>query len=63
MTNANYKVVYSLRVHLALQRMGFNFETEMKNPQRPQFNCWVYLRTPEFIAAFENLVGGNNDGR
>lgn len=63
MTNANYKVVYSLRVHLALQRMGFNFETEMKNPQRPQFNCWVYLRTPEFITAFEKLIGGSKNGR
>ena len=63
MLNANYKIVYSLKVHLALQRMGFNYETEMKNPQRPQFNCWVYLKTPEFIAAFESLMEGCENGR
>ena len=56
MSNTNYKIVYSLRIHLALQKMGFKYETEMKNPQKPMFNCWVYLKTPELIQAFDKLI-------
>ena len=58
MSNTNIKIVYSLRIHLELQRMGFNYEIEMKNPQKPQFNCWVYRETPEFIEAFDKIIGG-----
>jgi hypothetical protein len=32
--------------------------TEMKNPQNPNFNCWVYAVTPDFTSAFEALMGG-----
>jgi hypothetical protein len=32
--------------------------TEMKNPQNPNFNCWVYSVTPDFTSAFEALMGG-----
>jgi len=31
--------------------------TEMKNPQNPHLNCWVYAVTPDFTAAFEALMG------
>ena len=31
--------------------------TEMKNPQNPHLNCWVYAVTSEFTAAFEALMG------
>jgi len=30
--------------------------TEMKNPQNPNFNCWVYEETPQLLLAFDTLV-------
>lgn len=57
MLNQKVKIVYSLRIHVALQQQGFVHITEMKNPQNPHLNCWVYAATPDFIAAFEALMG------
>ena len=57
MPNSKIKIVYSLRIHIALQQQGFMYETEMKNPQNPRLNCWVYAATPDFLAAFEALMG------
>ena len=57
MPNQKVKVVYSLRIHVALQQQGFAHITEMKNPQNPHLNCWVYEATPRFITAFEALLG------
>ena len=56
MSNIKYKIIYSLRIHIALQTMGFRYEAEMKNPQNSQFNCWVYEETPELLKAFDSLV-------
>lgn len=53
---SNFKIIYSLRLHLALQRMGFRSLTEMKNPQNPNFNCWVYDNTEELAKAFDTLL-------
>ena len=63
MLNTKTKIVYSLRLHIALQQQGFAHITEMKNPQNPHLNCWVYEATPRFIAAFEARMGevGRND--
>lgn len=58
MQNTNYKIVYSMRVHLALQGMGFKCLMEMKNPQNSQLNCWVYERTPQFMKALNQILGG-----
>ena len=57
MLNQKVKIVYSLRIHVALQQQGFVHITEMKNPQNPHLNCWVYVVTPDFTAAFEALMG------
>ena len=57
MQNSKIKIVYSLRIHIALQQQGFIPMTEMKNPQNPNFNCWVYAATPDFISAFDALMG------
>ncbi len=56
MPNTKTKIVYSLRFHVALQQLGFVHITEMKNPQNPHLNCWVYAATPDFVAAFEALM-------
>ena len=57
MPNTKIKIVYSLRIHIALQQQGFIPMTEMKNPQNPHLNCWVYAATPDFTSAFEALMG------
>ena len=56
MSNVNVKVIYSLRIHMALQRQGFVYEVEMRNPANPQFNCWVYKITPELSKALDKLM-------
>ena len=56
MPNSNVKIVYSLRIHIALQQQGFSFMTEMKNPKNPHLNCWVYAASPDFLAALEALM-------
>lgn len=60
MSNAKYKIIYSLQLHIALQALGFVHETEMKNPKNPRFNCWVYEETPELLKAFDSLVKGGS---
>lgn len=61
MLNQNVKIVYSLRVHIALQKMGFQHLTEMKNPNNPYLNCWVYEETEAFKTAFNRLLEEAND--
>ena len=56
-SNVKVKVVYSLRIHIALQQQGFNCLVEMKNQSNPRLNCWAYEATPEFLVAFDALVG------
>ena len=56
-SNVNVKVVYSLRIHIALQQQGFPCLVEMKNQKNPHLNCWAYEATPDFLTAFDALVG------
>lgn len=56
MSKQNFKIIYSLRIHLKLQEMGFKYLTEMKNPQNMRFNCWVYEATPRLLEAFDNIL-------
>ena len=53
----NVKIIYSLRIHIELQKLGFQYMTEMRNPQKPTLNCWVYEATPEFLTSLEALIG------
>lgn len=56
MSNIKYKIIYSLKIHIALQAQGFKSQVEMKNPSNPRFNCWVYEETPELLKAFDALL-------
>lgn len=60
--NLSYKVIYSLRIHLYLQEKGFFPLSEMKNPKKPQFNCWVYEASPEFLEVFSAYLEENCEG-
>lgn len=59
--NSKVKIIYSLRIHIALQQLGFACIAEMRNPRNQKFNCWVYEETAELLEAFDNLVGGAAD--
>lgn len=63
MPNTKVKIIYSLRVHIALQQMGFKYITEMRNPLNPHLNCWVYPVSEELYASLDALLGegGRND--
>ena len=56
MSTTNVKIVYSLKIHIALMRLGFQFITEMRNPKDMRYSCWVYEATPEFLEAFDRLL-------
>lgn len=58
MSNIKTKIIYSLRIHIELQRYGFSPILEMKNPQNQKYNCWVYEETPELLELFDKIVGG-----
>lgn len=62
MSNLNHKIIYSLKIHIQLQSMGFKSIAEMRNPQNQNFNCWVYEATPELLKAFDQIVGGMHNG-
>lgn len=50
------KVVYSLRVHMELQSMGFQYIQTMPNPKNENLNCWIYEATPAFLDAFDGII-------
>lgn len=56
MSNVEVKIVYSLRIHLELQKRKIPYLLEMKNPRQPNFNCWVYNLTPQFQKAFDEIL-------
>ena len=56
------KIIYALRVHIELQRRGFNYITEMRNPKNLHFNCWVYELTEALESALDEILGGRNNG-
>ena len=60
MSNQNVKIIYSLKLHIELQKQGFTPLTEMKNPHNQRFNCWVYAETPDLLAAFDAALKGGN---
>ena len=59
--NTKVKIIYSLRVHIALKRLGFQPITEMKNPHNSYLNCWVYEKTQSFIEAFDRIMGDGEE--
>ena len=59
MPNANAnKIIYSLRIYIALKELNIEPIATMENPMKPGFLCWVYKKTPELIQALDGLMGG-----
>lgn len=55
MPNAN-KIIYSLRVYIALKERGIEPITTTQNPNKPNFLCWIYERTPELLDALDEIL-------
>ena len=52
------KVVYSLRVRIALHKAGIEPLIEMDNPYKPGLRCWVYEETEKFVTTFSQILTG-----
>ncbi len=50
------KIIYSLRVYLELQKLGFQPVSTMENPYKKGFLCWVFQKTPELEKALEAVM-------
>ena len=50
------KIVYTRWLALELRRQGFPIVRVEINPNKPQFDCWVFEETPEFLVAFANTA-------
>lgn len=53
---SNYKIIYSLRIHVALQAQGFKHVAEMPNPRNAKYICWVYEQSADLAVALEALM-------
>lgn len=51
------KIIYSMRVMLALVQRGHVPEATMPNPQNTKYNCWVFAETPEFQKDLDQILG------
>lgn len=50
------KVIYSRWLAAELRRQGFPIVRVEVNPNFPQYNCYVFAETPEFLTAFANTA-------
>lgn len=57
------KIIYSLRVNLALIEAGFMPINVMPNPKFPKYDCWIFEYTPEFEEALNKVLGGISNGK
>lgn len=58
MQKTKQKIVYSLRIFLELQKMGFNPIATTTNPSNQNLMCWIFEKTPEFDAALTAAIEG-----
>lgn len=50
------KVIYTRWLAIELIKAGFPVARVEQNPNKPQFDCWVFTETPEFKLAFANIA-------
>lgn len=50
------KIVYSRWLAVELRKQGFPIVRVEVNPNFPQYNCYVFAETPEFLTAFANTA-------
>ena len=50
------KIIYTTWVACELRKQGFPIVRVEPNPNKPQFDCWVFEATDEMIAAFTKIT-------
>ena len=55
------KIIYTLKMRLALHKEGIEPAFEFPNPKNPKFTSWVYERTPEFNKAFNKIYNAEKE--
>ena len=59
--NKEFKRVFSLRVKEGLKDLGFEPLVEVDNANKPGYKCWVYEKSPAFMAAFQEVANRKGD--
>ena len=54
------KIVYTRWLANALVRAGFPAVRIEQNPNKPEFDCWVFAETADFKLAFTNIAHSNH---
>lgn len=52
----NEKVIYTRWLAIELIKAGFPVVRVEQNPDKPNFNCWVFAETADFLTAFANIA-------
>lgn len=55
----NEKIIYTRWLANALVRAGFPVVRIEQNPNKPEFDCWVFAETADFKLAFTNIAHSN----
>ena len=55
------KIIYTLKMRLALHKEGIEPAFDFPNPKNPKFTSWVYERTPEFNKAFNKIYNAEKE--
>lgn len=50
------KVIYTRWLANKLVQAGYPVERVEENPNKPEFDCWVFAETAEFKRDFANIV-------
>ena len=51
-------IVYSRRIMYKLQNRGFQYDYSRPNLTKPQFECYVYIWTPELQKVLNDIYEG-----
>ncbi len=51
----DYKIIYKMKLAMALIKKGYKPVTTMPNPNNPKFMTWVFDKTENFMKDFEAL--------
>jgi hypothetical protein len=49
------KIIYTRWLANALVKAGFPVVRVEENPNKPNFDCWVFAETPDFKLAYVNI--------
>lgn len=52
----NEKIIYTKRIAYELRKLGFQIVRVEPNPNKPQFDCYVFDATDDFRKAFDTVV-------